>query len=104
VPRQSSSRPRVPAPALRLPLLGAFGLGAAIGYAGGRQRSFWGLLALVLLLVTLVALEAWQRRRESAGHGDEAKDQPLLRGSSRPGKAAREQMPDRPTDKQRYLM
>lgn len=86
---------------LSLLLLGVFGLGGAVGYAAGAQRSLLGLSFLAGLLVGLAAVEWLLRRRRARQQAEEPRprsERKLERG--RPYDLAR----DRSTNKQRYPM
>ncbi len=96
-----SRRPR----ALWLLLLSVFGLGAAVGYAAGAQRSVLGLAFLAGLLVGLLGVERWLARRAGRRRQDAAAEAPHGRRSvSRPPESSYDLARDRSTRRQRYLM
>lgn len=126
--RPRSSHRRRP---LWLLLCSAFGLGTAVGYAAGAQRSVLGLAFLAGLLVGLLAIERlWVRRRAARAasesrrsglggsrHFAAAPPNPRGRPADGPTAAAPEGQPgspapeeshdlarDRSTRRQRYLM
>lgn len=89
---------------LWLLLLSAFGLGSAVGYAAGAQRSVLGLAFLAGLLIGLLAVERfWAGRR--AARAAEQPAAPVEREQpSRPPENAYDLARDRSTRRQRYLM
>lgn len=96
-----SRRPR----ALWLLLLSAFGLGAAVGYAAGAQRSVLGLAFLAGLLVGLLGVERWLARRAGRRRQDAPADTPhARRPAARPPESSYDLARDRSTRRQRYLM
>jgi hypothetical protein len=104
VPQPSRTHPPTIAWRPNLLLLAAFGFGAAIGYAAGAQRSPWGLLGLVLLLLGLAAAEAWRRQRARAEPPADSTDAQGDRPAVKPGRSSRDLTQDHQGDKQRYLM
>ncbi len=126
---------RPPAPRRRqslwLLLFSAFGLGTAVGYAAGAQRSVLGLAFLAGLLIGLLAVERFWVGRRAARTGSESRrsglggsrhfvaapPNPRRRSADGPTAAAPESEPsstppddaydlarDRSTRRQRYLM
>ena len=89
---------------LWLLLFSAFGLGSAVGYAAGAQRSLLGLAFLAGLLIGLLAVERfWVRRR--AARADGQPEAPAERERpSPPPEGAYDLARDRSTRRQRYLM
>jgi len=88
---------------LGLLLLAVFGLGGAVGYAAGAQRSLLGLTFLAGLLAGLALVEWLLRQRQAALQDEEPRprsERGLLERGGRPYDLAR----DRSTKKQRYLM
>ena len=85
-------------------LFSAFGLGCALGYAAGAQRSVLGLAFLAGLLIGLLAVERfWAGRR--AARAEEQLASPMERERpSRPPENAYDLARDRSTRRQRYLM
>jgi hypothetical protein len=104
VPQPSRTRPPTFSWRPNLLLVAAFGFGAAIGYAAGAQRSLWGLLGLVLLLIGLAVAEVWRRQRNRAEAPADAPETQGDRPAAKPGKSSRDLTQDHQGDKQRYLM
>jgi hypothetical protein len=104
VPQPSRTHPPSFSGRPNLLLVAAFGFGAAIGYAAGAQRSSWGLLGLVLLLVGLTAAELWLRQRRRTEPQTDPTDVHGDRPTAKPGRSSRDLTQDHQGDKQRYLM
>lgn len=96
-----SRRPR----SLWLLVFSTFGLGAAVGYAAGAQRSVLGLAFLAGLLLGLLGVERWLARRADRRRQDAAAEAPpARRPPSRPPESSFDLARDRSTRRQRYLM